>query len=155
MSSYYFDASALTKRYLSELGSPWAHNLIEPDAGQTIWIAELTEVEVASALAAGHRAPRGISRRVRDAAIALLADHCSTEYQLVTLDRPILDSALNLTQRHRLRAYDAIQLATALATAAILHAAGLPTLTFVAADTDLTAAARAEGLPADDPNHHP
>lgn len=37
----------------------------------------------------------------------------------------------------------------------LLAAAGLPGLTFVAPDADLVAAARAEGLSADDPNLHP
>jgi hypothetical protein len=51
--------------------------------------------------------------------------------------------------------YDAVQLATALVANETLAAAGLPSLTFVAADDDLVAAARAEGLDAENPNHHP
>ena len=154
MSDYFFDSSALAKRYLSEPGTVWVRGLVEPAAGNAIWVAEIAEVEVASALAARHRAPRGISRRVHDAAVALLSLHCSGEYRLVALDRAILDSAIDLTQGHRLRAYDAVQLATAVAAEAALRAAGQPGLTFVAADADLLAAARAEGLAADDPNLH-
>ena len=48
-----------------------------------------------------------------------------------------------------------MQLATALATNAALLAAKLPGPIFIAADSDLIAAARAEGLAADDPNLHP
>jgi uncharacterized protein len=155
VSNYCFDSSALVKRYITELGSAWVEGLVDPAAGHTVWVAEITQVEVAAALAARHRAPRGISRRVRDAAVALLARHCETEYQLVALGRPILDEAVELTQRHRLRGYDAVQLATALAVAAALRAAGLTAPTFVAADGDLVAAARAEGLDAEDPNAHP
>jgi uncharacterized protein len=92
---------------------------------------------------------------VRDATVALLALHCSSEYRLVSLSRPTLDAAIDLTQRHRLRAYDAVQLATALATNTALLAAGLPSPIFIAADNDLVAAARSEGLTADDPNLHP
>ena len=62
---------------------------------------------------------------------------------------------IDLTQRHRLRAYDAVQLATAPAANAALLAAGLPSLTFVAADSDLSAVARAQGLVAADPNLYP
>lgn len=155
MSDYYFDSSALAKRYLSEVGTAWVRGLVSPTAGHTIWIAEIAEAEVASALAARQRAPRGITRQERDAAVALLALHCGSEYRLVALNRPILDAAIDLTQRHRLRAYDAVQLATALAANAALLAAGLPGLIFVVADSDLGAAARAEGLTADDPNLHP
>lgn len=60
-----------------------------------------------------------------------------------------------LTQRHRLRGYDAVQLAAALLANQPLIAAGLPALTFIAADEDLIAAARAEGLPAENPNAYP
>ena len=155
MSDYFFDSSALAKRYLSEVGTAWVRTLVAPITGHTIWIAELTEVEVASALAARQRAPRGITRQERDATVALLALHCGSEYRLVALNRSILDAAIDLTQRHRLRAYDAVQLATALAANAALLAAGLLGPTFVAADGDLIAAARAEGLAADDPNLHP
>jgi predicted nucleic acid-binding protein len=155
MSDYFFDSSALVKRYLAEVGTAWVRGLVDPFASNTVWIAELTEVEIASAVAARQRAPRGISRRVRDATIALLSLHCSSEYRLVALNRPILDTAIDLTQRHRLRAYDAVQLATALATNTALLTAGLPAPIFIAADSDLIAAARAEGLDADDPNLHP
>lgn len=155
MSNYYLDSSALAKRYLPETGTVWIRGLIAPISGHTIWIAEIAEVEVASALAARQRAPRGITLQERNAAVALLALHCGGEYRLLTLERPILDTAIELTQRHRLRGYDAVQLATALAANAALTAAGLPDLTFIAADNDLIAAARAEGLAADDPNLHP
>jgi len=51
--------------------------------------------------------------------------------------------------------YDAVQLATALTANAVLTAANLPPLVFVAADDDLLAAARAEGLSVENPNHYP
>jgi hypothetical protein len=61
---------------------------------------------------------------------------------------------VSLTQSHKLRGYDAVQLATALISNGILTATGLSQLTFVAADDDLVAAARAEGLAAENPNLH-
>jgi hypothetical protein len=81
--------------------------------------------------------------------------HCDDEYHNVRLTPATLNRAVALTQRHRLRGYDAIQLATALSTQDQYRAAQLPDLTFVAADDDLVAAARAEGLPAENPNQHP
>ncbi len=154
MSDFFFDSNALVKRYLSEQGTTWVRETVEPLAGHTIWIAELTEVEAAAALAARQRTPRGITPHVRDATVALLALHCSSEYHLIPCDRPILDTAVELTQRHRLRGYDAVQLATALAVNAALTTAESPGPTFVAADADLLAAARAEGLATIDPNLH-
>ncbi|MFN8496779.1 MAG: hypothetical protein U0641_02905 [Anaerolineae bacterium] len=56
--------------------------------------------------------------------------------------------------RHRLRGYDAIQLATAVDVHETALAAGLSEMMFIAADDDLIAAAHAEGLGADNPNHH-
>ena len=73
MSTFFLDSSALVKRYLTETGSGWVLRLTDPAAGHTISIAELTEVEVAAALAARHRAPGGITRAERDAVIGLLA----------------------------------------------------------------------------------
>jgi hypothetical protein len=49
-----------------------------------------------------------------------------------------------------LRGYDAVQLAAALAAGAVL-----PDLVFAAADDDLLAAARLEGLAVENPNQHP
>jgi len=67
----------------------------------------------------------------------------------------MIDQAMLLTQNHRLRGYDAVQLATALDVQATTLAAGLPGLTFLAADDDLITAAHAEGLPSDNPRAHP
>jgi hypothetical protein len=48
-----------------------------------------------------------------------------------------------------------VQLASALMARDTLRSAGLPPLTFLAADDRLLAAAQAEGLATDNPNAHP
>lgn len=110
--------------------------------------------EVAAALAARHRAPSGISPRARDNALTLFLRHFGGEYEVTDVSRAILGRAVALTQRHRLRGYDAAQLATVLAAGVALRVAGLPGLTFVAAAADLVAAAEREGLAAANPNLH-
>lgn len=155
MSHYYFDASALVKRYLHETGTRWVHGLTDPKAGNTIVIAQVTQVEMAAAFASRHRAPGGISRTMRDRIIQLLRNHCVLEYRLIPLNPGLIRQAVDLTQRHRLRGYDAVQLATALDANRTLNSIDGFTLTFVAADNDLLAAAQAEGLLADNPNLHP
>jgi hypothetical protein len=55
----------------------------------------------------------------------------------------------------RLRGYDAVQLAVTRDINTLAIAAGLPALTFTAADDDLLVAARAAGLAAENPNLHP
>lgn len=155
MSYFFLDASALAKRYLSEIGTVRIDSLLNPATGHVIAIAEVTQVEVAAALAARHRAPLGISEQERDSAVNLLAKHCQQAYQLIALSPLILDRAVYLTQNYRLRGYDAVQLATAVITNNALTTAGLPPLTFVAADTDLLMATQAEGLTTDNPNLYP
>ena len=155
MSNFYLDASALAKRYLTEIGSTWLQSLVDPGQDNGIIAADITRVEVAAALSARHRAPGGLSQQDRDNAVKLLLQHCNSEYLMIPVNTTILDQALVLTQNYRLRGYDAVQLATALVINAQLVAASLSPLTFVAADTDLLSASSAEGLQTENPNNHP
>ena len=52
MTDYFLDASAAVKRYADEAGSTWIRQITEPQAGNTILLAEITLAEVAAALAA-------------------------------------------------------------------------------------------------------
>lgn len=154
MSIFFLDSSALMKRYLQEIGSGWVSRLIDPATGYFVVVAEITRVEVAAALAARHRAG-AITRNERDNLVNLVLRHFDLEYRIVAIEPTVTSRAVALTQRRRLRGYDAVQLAAALTANEPLTAAGLAALTFVAADDDLVAAARAEGLPAENPNQHP
>jgi uncharacterized protein len=57
-------------------------------------------------------------------------------------------------RKHRLRAYDAVQLAVVLEIRSLHQAAGLEAVTLISADRDLNTAAVAEGLDVDDPSTH-
>lgn len=155
MSLYYLDASALAKRYLTETGTKWIQTLTDPAVGNAILIAEITQVEIAAALAARHRAPSGITQQVRNQAVSLLLHHCTSDYLMIPTSTLIIVKALNLTQNHRLRGYDAVQLATASIVNTQYISAGLLPLTFITADTDLVVAAQAEGFSTDNPNNYP
>ena len=154
MASYFVDSSALVKRYVNETGSAWLSGLVAPAAGNDIYIARITTVEVISALM---RRARGGTIAATDARAAclLFMNDLLHDYEIVNMTETLLNHAMTLAETHGLRGYDAVQLATALAANAALVAAGLPDLAFVAADGDLVAAARLEGLSADDPNLHP
>ena len=154
MTTYFFDASAIVKRYLTEAGSEYVAGLIDQPSSNTIILAEITRVEVAAALAARQRAHSGLTLKERDEAVALLLRHCDREYRMVPLNPDVLGRAVTLTQTRRLRGYDAVQLAAALLTNFSLLAAGLPELGFVTADNDLIRAAIAEKLPSENPNTH-
>jgi predicted nucleic acid-binding protein len=64
-------------------------------------------------------------------------------------------SAGNLCRSHKLRAYDAVQLACALGVHNQALASGAPSSIFVCADNSLLNIAIAEGLGVENPNNHP
>ena len=67
----------------------------------------------------------------------------------------MIDLAIELTQCHSLRAYDAVQLAGAIVVNRELVASELPALIFVSADNNLCEAGKVEGLQVENPNLHP
>ena len=44
------DSSSLVKRYVTETGSMWMERLTDPDAGNRLYIASITGVEIISAI---------------------------------------------------------------------------------------------------------
>lgn len=50
MPAYFFDSSALVKRFASETGSEWVVGLLRPSAKNKIYIARITSVEVIAAV---------------------------------------------------------------------------------------------------------
>jgi uncharacterized protein len=51
VAAYFFDSSALVKRYVIESGTPWVSSLCDPAAGHTLYIVRITGAEVIAALA--------------------------------------------------------------------------------------------------------
>ena len=153
MSGYFLDASAVVKRYAVEAGSAWLLSITDV-AAHTIFLAELTLAEVAAALASKQRARHGITMEERDRALSRFLQDCDERFLLMQVDRHVIELAVDLTQRRRLRGYDALQLATALTANRDLIEGGLPPLIFVASDENLLTAAQAEGLPTDNPLDH-
>jgi len=84
-----------------------------------------------------------------------LAEHRHDLYRFVPLDEAIIQRACELIDRHPLRGYDAVHLATVSSINQRLVEAGEPALTFLSADVRLNDAATAEGLAVDNPNEHP
>lgn len=150
MSAYFLDASALVKRYLPEQGTRWVHTLTQ--SATEIVIAQISPVEIYSALSRNYHDGK-ISLPLLQRFRTVVMRHLADRYDVVAVSDSIIQIALDLQERHRLRAYDAVQLATALAVHARLEAAG-QTIVFVAADDRLLAAAHAEGLTTDNPNNY-
>lgn len=153
MAFYQFDASGLVKRYVDEIGSDWVRAIIAPSQTNIISIADVTRAEVASALS--RRVREGvISVDERDELMRTFQAHCATEFRVAPTEHSIIDLAVELILRHPLRAYDGIQLATAIIVSQSLIAHNLPSLIFVSADDVLIAAAQAEGAIVHNPNRH-
>lgn len=56
MGVYFFESSALVKRYASETGTPWVCRLTDPTSGNEIYITRLTGVELIAAFVRKARA---------------------------------------------------------------------------------------------------
>jgi uncharacterized protein len=154
VSAYYFDSSALVKRYVQEVGTGWVRSLSRRGTSDPIYVARITAVEVCSAVA--RRAHSGHLPPARAAvALARFRKHLVTRYRVVEMTIDPFDSAMRLTEVHGLRAYDTVQLAAALEVNAEWVAAGLGGITLISADQDLNGAAGAMGLLIDDPLLHP
>lgn len=152
--TFYLDASALVKRYLAETGSAWVESLCADEANNAIAIARFGLVETAAAFAAKRRG-QFITVSDYETALNELLRDADERYRLIAVGSAVIDTAIQLTRRQKLRGYDAIHLACALALNKPLLDHGLPLLTFVAADDNLLAAARSEGLATENPNDHP
>jgi len=154
MPTYFFDSSALAKRYVTEAGSNWVKSICNPDAHNVIVCSNLAEVEVSSVFC--RRCREGhITTRERNGLIATLNHDCNAEYYLIEVTNTIRNRAIDLLKNYPLRGYDAMQLATALVANQILVSNGLPALTFVCADNRLCNAANSEGLIVENPNNYP
>jgi len=79
---------------------------------------------------------------------------CLDEYQVMSPTVAITDLACTLLERHPLRAYDAIHLATALSAQRSLMVQSCTVPTFLSADENLNRAAAAEGLATGNPDLH-
>ena len=150
---YYFDTSALIKRYVTEKGSVWVSTLCTPASGNTVASALITKAEMMAALAAKYRRG-GFPLNNYQLAEQDLQRDFSRQYMLIAIDLPLIDLAGSLAKQHALRGYDAVQLAAAVTLNQVLHQSSLPLLTMICADVDLLRAAQNQGLLTDDPNLH-
>jgi predicted nucleic acid-binding protein len=152
VAGYFFDSSAIVKRYVTERGSTWVRSLTIPSTGNDLYLARVTGVEVVAALV-GHTPP--LPPPLLAQALADFRHDYQTQYQLVEITPALIQEAMILAERCRLRGYDAVQLAAALQVHAVHLAMGVSSIVFISADVKLNAAATAEGLGVDDPNSHP
>lgn len=150
MTAYFFDASALVKRYLREVGSEWVRQLIAHEQPR-IFISSLSGPEVLAAIMRKGRTGEA-SPPERDRAVKAFRSEFTTSYALIPPQPTVIQKAMDLLRTYPLRAYDAVQVASALT---------LPPppqgvkLTFVSADEGLLTVTKKLGCPIENPNLHP
>lgn len=131
----YLDTSALIKALLEEEGSRLADEIWARSSRRVA--SRLVYPEARAALAAAHRDGR-IDQTALRATIGDLDAACDAMV-LIGVDWPLARHAGELAEQHALRGYDAVHLATALATDA-------PDLALVTWDRDLASAALKLGI---------
>ena len=154
MANYFFDSSSLTKRYTKEKGTAWIISLFRPFSNNRIHVAEITFVEVVSALSRRHRG-KSISTQKFQRAVDRFRRNFKTKFFATDIDTELIELASNLAEKHVLRGYDAVQLACAVNLHQLRQKANLSLIIFVSADNALNQAAISEGLTVDNPNNYP
>jgi hypothetical protein len=154
MAVYYFDSSALVKRYVLETGTLWVQAITDPHSGNRHYILTITAVEVTSAVMKRER-EGSLSAALRQAILSQFDTDYANQYRILDVLRSLIDEARILAERYGLRAYDTVQLAGVLQAHRERVAKKRTALYFVSADDDLNAAAVAEGMIVENPNSHP
>ena len=150
---YFLDSSALIKRYVVEIGSPWIKTLTDSQTGNSLLLVRIT-VEVLSAFARRQR-EGGITAAEVAALIAKFRSEFNSRYRVIEVDLALVERAGELIVQYPLRAYDAVQLASALRVQSLLTSMPETQLIFVSADNRLLDIAQSAGLAIDNPNNYP
>lgn len=155
MPAYFFDSSAIVKRYHREPGTVWVQAICEPRQHPPLYLSQLAQVEVVAALRQLGRT-QGLHPSSIDAMVRRFERHMALSdparaaplYQLVPVTLPVFALASELCNQywqlrpHPLRSLDAIQLACALAARMDIT----DEIIFVTADVRLAAVAPLEGF---------
>jgi uncharacterized protein len=139
----YFDTSALVKRYdARESGAASVQAFFA--IPQTVFTSVLTPIEIMSAFRTKQRTG-AFSGNDLNAAITDFRSHSPLDYTLIQAQTLTLNEAERLVLTYKIRAYDAVHVATALT---IVQVANIDSarLEFYTGDQDQAVVAQAEGL---------
>lgn len=134
----YFDTSALVKVYVREAESDLVLALVDAAAG--LFTSRVAYTEARSAIARRRR--EGSLTSAAGATAVKVLDREFDDFGIIEVDADLARAGGALADRHGLRGFDAIHLASALRVRSVTDEPPR----FVALDARLLAAARAEGL---------
>ena len=154
MTTYFLDTSAIVKRYILEQGQVWILSLCDPEQGHDLYISQVALVEVVATICRRTR-EQSISTTERDKLIHAFRQDSKGSYNIWPVTTDLYNAAGDLCRSHRLRAYDATQLACVLALRQYTLANQAPEPIFVCADVGLLDIASSEGLQSENPNAYP
>jgi uncharacterized protein len=154
MTTYFLDTSAIVKRYILEQGHAWILSLCDPAQGHDLYISQAALVEVVATICRRAR-EQSISMTERDRLIHVFRQDGEESYNIWPVTADLYISAGDLCRSHRLRAYDAVQLACTLALREDTLAHQVSEPIFVCADVGLLDIAAAVGLRVENPNNYP
>jgi uncharacterized protein len=154
MATYFLDTSAIIKRYIFEPGQAWILSLCNSAQGHDLYISQAALVEVVAAMCRRAR-EKSISIAERDRLITVFRQDSEQGYNIWPVTTDLYHAAGDLCRSHRLRAYDAVQLACIVALRRYTLANQAPEPIFVCADVGLLDIAGVEGLQGENPNTYP
>ncbi len=134
----YLDSSALIKKYVVEKGTAEVRGFFS--SGELLWTSKVSQAEVWSAFARRRRGRDLTATQYR--ALAKSFERDWKAFAVVELSDDVMGMIRRIVERHPLRAFDAIQLASAIWAKQNL---GEPVV-FVGADEPLLKAAEATAL---------
>ncbi len=154
MATYFLDTSALVKRYFPEQGHAWIVTLCGVAQDQDLYISQAALIEAVAAICRRER-ERSITTAERDTLIDTFRQDSRDSYNVWPVTNDTYTFAGDLCRSHRLRAYDAVQLACVLhlRDKALVNQAPAPI--FVCADNNLIEITIAGGLSIENPNNYP
>src|SRR6266446_5631640 len=108
MAIYFFDSSALVKRYALEDDRKWVQDVTDPVAANPIYIARIAGAETIAAFMKKVREtkmpPSDAARFISDFRLDF-----ASQYQIIEITAPVVARAMGLIESHKLRGYDGVQ----------------------------------------------
>ena len=95
MTIYFLDSSALVKRYVPEIGTIWIQALADPDTSNQLYIAQITWVEVLSALARRQREGSVDPSQITQIFL-VFRHHFNVQYRVLELTQTLTELAEQL-----------------------------------------------------------